>query len=234
MTTSKLYDITEVCQLLGTTSRTLRFYEEKRLITSTTIGTSTRRQYTPEQLNHIRNVLVLRTLGLSIKSITQLQQEHCDLKDAILSKRMEIYASIQAKRKEIHLLNEALILLEDNKNIFNYNWNHHLPSNTSDCDSIAKKCTDCIIYGNHDALYAHFSDKLKTYLPLDAYKQVYTDTLIPLGNFTAIEKTELASQNPNVIFYYLRYEHAGLRIQYIFHNNQIHGLWFRYYELTQI
>lgn len=229
MTATKLYDITEVCLLLGTTSRTLRFYEEKGIIASTTIGTSSRRQYTSEQVNHIRNILVLRTLGLSIKSIAQLQQEHSDLKDVILSKRTELYASIAARRKEIHLLNEALILLEEEKNIFDYNWTQNLPSNTSSCDSIAKECTKSIICGDHDALFTHFSDKLKAYLPLDAYKRVHTDTVLSLGNFVAFEKSKIDAQNSNIIFHYVRYEKAGLRIQYIFHKNQIHGLWFRYY-----
>lgn len=35
-----LYDITEVCKMLDTTSRTLRFYEEKGIIQSTTVGIS--------------------------------------------------------------------------------------------------------------------------------------------------------------------------------------------------
>ena len=230
MTNTKFYDITDVCKMLHTTSRTLRFYEEKGIITSTTIGTSTRRQYTKEQVNHIRNVLVLRTLGLSVKSISQLQQEHCDLKNAILAKRTEIYASIEAKRKEIHLLNDALVLLKEEKNIFDYNWSNTLPSNYSDCDAIARECTNNIIRGNHKLLYAHFSDKLKSYLPLEAYQKVHTDTLIPLGNFVVFEKSEIDSQNSNVIFHYVQYEKAGLRIQYIFHNNELHGLWFRYYE----
>ena len=229
MTNTKFYDITDVCKMLHTTSRTLRFYEEKGIITSTTIATSSRRQYTQEQVNDIRNVLVLRALGLSIKSITQLQQKHCDLKEIILCKRTAIYASIQAKRKEIHLLNEALVLLEDDKNIYDHNWTQNLPSNTSSCDAIAKKCTESIISGNHDILFAHFSDKLKAYLPLEAYKNVHTDTFLSLGNFVTFEKAEWDSQNSNVIFHYVRCEKAGLRIQYIFHNNQIHGLWFRYY-----
>ena len=45
-----LFDITAVCKMLGITSRTLRFYEEKGIITSTTIGLSSRRQYTEEQV----------------------------------------------------------------------------------------------------------------------------------------------------------------------------------------
>ena len=44
------YDITQVCRILGTTSRTLRFYEEKGIITSTTNGLSSRRQYTESNM----------------------------------------------------------------------------------------------------------------------------------------------------------------------------------------
>ena len=35
MSKEHLYDITEVCGMMGTTSRTLRFYEEKGIIKST-------------------------------------------------------------------------------------------------------------------------------------------------------------------------------------------------------
>ena len=38
-----LYDISAVCRMFGTTSRTLRYYEEKRLINSTTFPPSDRR-----------------------------------------------------------------------------------------------------------------------------------------------------------------------------------------------
>lgn len=230
MTDHKLYDITEVCKILETTSRTLRFYEAKGIITSTTTGLSKRRQYTQEQINQIRNVLVLRTLGLSVKSISQLQQQDSDLKNAILAKRAQIYASIESKRKEIHLLNEALVLLEGEKSIFDYNWKQNLPSNTSASDTIACQCTESIINGNHKLLYTHFSDKLKEYLPIDSYEKVHTDTLTPLGNFVTIERTEHDSRYSNVIFHYVRYDKLGLRIQYVFHGDEIHGLWFKYYE----
>ena len=84
-----LYDIAEVCKMLDTTSRTLRFYEEKGIIQSTTVGISTRRQYTEEQISRIKNVLVLRTLRLSVKAIAELQTKGIDLKEAVLSKRAE-------------------------------------------------------------------------------------------------------------------------------------------------
>lgn len=79
-----LYDITEVCKMLDTTSRTLRFYEEKGIIQSTTVGISSRRQYNEKQISRIKNVFVLRTLGLSVKAIVELQTKGIDLKDAVL------------------------------------------------------------------------------------------------------------------------------------------------------
>lgn len=108
MEQKQYYDITEVCNMLGTTSRTLRFYEAKGIISSTTAGISSRRKYTEDQVSHIRNVLVLRTLGLSIKSIAELQNLGGNLRDAVLEKRAEILASIDTRIREINLLNEAL------------------------------------------------------------------------------------------------------------------------------
>ena len=121
MEKEKLYDIGEVCKLLGTTSRTLRFYEEKGIISSTSVPFQSRRQYTKEQIDHIRNVLVLRTLGISVKAIKALQDNKIDLRDAVLSKRAEIAAAMDAKRKELVLLNEALTVIESGDDIFQQN-----------------------------------------------------------------------------------------------------------------
>lgn len=124
MEQKQYYDISEVCNMLGTTSRTLRFYETKGIISSTTAGISSRRKYTEDQVSHIRNILVLRTLGLSIKSIAELQNQGGNLRDAVLEKRAEILASIDTRIREINLLNEALSALESGKNIFKDDWQH--------------------------------------------------------------------------------------------------------------
>ncbi len=54
----ELWDITALCRTLGTTSRTLRYYESEGLIESTTDGTSRRRRYTPAQAEKIKQVMV--------------------------------------------------------------------------------------------------------------------------------------------------------------------------------
>ena len=227
----QMYDITEVCKMLGTTSRTLRFYEEKGIIQSTTVGTSSRRQYTEEQISHIKNVLVLRTLGLSVKAIAELQTKGTDLKDAVLSKRAEIYASIDSRIREINLLNEALSALESGKDIFAEDWQLSSAMNAEEKE-IARICTDAILSGDTNTLYEYLSSRLAEYMPRDVYLVVRKDTLAPLGNFVSIDKTVADDRFSNKLYCFVRYSKLGLKITYVFHGGKIDGLWLGYYDVN--
>ncbi len=227
----QIYDITEVCRMLGTTSRTLRFYEEKGIIQSTTVGTSSRRQYTEEQLSLVKNVLVLRTLGLSVKAIAELQNSGTDLKEAVLSKRAEIYASIESRVREINLLNEALSALESGKNIFNEDWQLSSAMDAKEKE-IARLCTEAILNGDDNVLYEHLSPRLAQYMPKEVYCVVRKDTLAPLGDFVSIEKTVADDRFSNKLYCFVRYTKLGLKITYVFHGGKIDGLWLGYYDLN--
>ena len=224
-----LYDITEVCKMLGITSRTLRFYEEKGIIQSTTVGTSLRRQYTEEQISNIKNVLVLRTLGLSVKAIAELQTKGTDLKDAVLSKRAEIYAFIDSRIGEINLLNEALSALESGKNIFSEEWQHS-PAPNAEKKEIARICTNAILSGDINTLYEYLSPRLAEYMPRDVYLVVRKDTLTPLGDYISIDRTVADDRFSNKLYYFVRYSKLGLKITYVFHVGKIDGLWLGYYD----
>ncbi|MBQ9760372.1 MAG: MerR family transcriptional regulator [Clostridia bacterium] len=223
----QIYDITEVCKMLDTTSRTLRFYEEKGIIQSTKVGTSSRRQYTEEQISHIKNVLVLRTLGLSVKAIAELQNSGTDLKDAVLSKRAEIYASIDSRIREINLLNEALSALESGKDIFAEDWQLSSAMNAQEKE-IARICTNAILSGDTDTLYEYLSPRLAEYMPRDVYRVVRKDTLAPLGTFVSIDKTVADDRFSNKLYCFVRFSKLGLKITYVFHGGKIDGLWLGY------
>ena len=226
-----LYDITEVCKMLDTTSRTLRFYEEKGIIQSTTVGISSRRQYTEKQISRIKNVLVLRTLGLSVKAIAELQTKGIDLKDAVLSKRAEIYASIESRIREINLLNEALSALESGKDIFAEDWHLSSVMNTEEKE-IARICTDAILSGATDTLYEYLSPRLAEYMPRDVYFAVRKDTLAPLGEYLSVDRTVADDRFSNRLYCFIRYSKLGLKITYVFHGGKIDGLWLGYYDLN--
>ena len=228
----QMYDITEVCKMLGTTSRTLRFYEEKGIIQSTTVGTSSRRQYTEEQISHIKNVLVLRTLGLSVKAVAELQTKEVDLKNAVLSKRAEIYASIDSRIREINLLNEALSALESGKDIFTEGWQLSSAMNAEEKE-IARICTDAILSGDTDTLYEYLSSRLAEYMPRDVYRVVRKDTLAPLGDFVSIDKMVADDRFSNKLYCFIRYSKLGLKITYVFHGGKIDGLWLGYYDMNE-
>lgn len=226
------YDISEVCNMLGTTSRTLRFYEKRGIIKSTTVGTSARRRYTDEQLSNIRNVFVLRALGLSINSIAELQNKEIELKKAVISKRAEIYASIDARIREIALLNDALAAIESGKDIFSQEWQYALATkNEEKC--VSEICAHAIINGDTETLYKHLSTRLVQYMPREAYEVVRKDTLSAVGGFVAYDKTSVDRRYPNKLYHFVKFSRIGLKITFVFHGGKIDGLWLGYYDLNE-
>ena len=226
-----LYDITDVCNMLGVTSRALRFYEEKSIIQSTKLTNSSRRKYTEKQLSLIRNVLVLRTLGLSVKTIAELQKQETDLHEAVLSKRAEIYAQINARLREINLLNEAISVLESSDNIFRKDWGFSSEVQEKYIET-AKICTQAILEGNHDILYQNLGPRLTQYMPMESYIAVRADTLAPLGEFVSFDRITVDKPSPNKIYSFVKFSKMGFRITFVFHNAKIEGLWLSYYDAS--
>ena len=231
MSDEKLYDITAVCNMFKTTSRTLRFYEEKGIIESTVILNSKRRHYTEEQVENIRNVFVLRTLGLSLKAISELQKNNIDLKSAVLSKRAEIYAYIEKRNREIALLNEALAIIESGENIFDMDFKY--PSVSEQEKQIAEICSQAIVNGDTEILYNHLSKRMAQYMPEKVYEKIRQDTISQLGGFIGFDAVYADEQYSNKIYQLVKYSKLGLKITFVFHNKKIDGLWLSYYEMRQ-
>ena len=231
MSEEQRYDINEVCRLLDTTSRTLRFYEEKGIIQSTKSDFSSRRQYTAQQVDKIRHVIILRTLGLSIKAIAELQQNGTDLKTAIISRRAEMMAIIEEKYREIRILNEALCLIDDGESIFECPPKQSVDHISPELKEIVQKCTEGIVQNESSVLYSYLSEKMKEYMPLSAYEICRQDTLAPLGAFVEFDRIEVDAKYPNTVYHYVKYAKLGLKIKYVFHRHMIQGFWMGYYDL---
>lgn len=231
MSKNEIYDITEVCKMLGTTSRTLRFYEEKNIISSTKGTFSSRRCYTQEQLNHIKNVMVLRTIGLSVDTIKQLQENNTDLKSEIITKKAQIIALVESKSKELSLLNEALSIIEGNDSIFSSKFNSTPLSLSAEVSNIVKECSYALVFEDYDTLYQHLSKKMIEYLPRDLLKIKRRDALLPCGEFIKFENALQDNIHPNIAYQLIKFTKIGLKIKFVFHNEKIDGLWLSYYEI---
>ncbi|MBQ7760854.1 MAG: MerR family transcriptional regulator [Clostridia bacterium] len=229
MNNEKLTDINEVCRMLGCTSRTLRFYEEKGIIKSTKVLFKNRRQYTNEQINEIKEVLVLRSLGLPIAKIKALKSNNQSLVDAIVEKKAEIIATIRDKSKVYNLLDEAFATLKGGGNIFEHKENTPIISDQRRLD-IIESLTKYFLNGFYDWLYDYFSDMLKENLSLSMFKKVVAETLSPIGNFIEIEKITRDESLNNVYYSYLKYEKLGLYIKFVFAKEKLNGIWLNYYH----
>ncbi len=225
----QLYDIAKVCQMVGTTSRTLRFYQEKGLVESTVSPFSARRQYTAAQVEKIRNVLALRALGLSVKTIGELQKNDTDLKTALLLRKAQMIAAIRDKQKEIHTLNEALASLAERPD---EGGGRGLVSSDAPAaealEEIARACAHAVLRGETEALYAHLSPRLISYMPREVYERVRRDTLAPLGRPVSLDGIVRDSQYPYVFYAFATYEYLNLCIKMVFCRDLIEGLWLTY------
>lgn len=228
MTNKNLYDISEVCSMLGISSRSLRFYEEKGLIESTK-EFSNRRKYSENQLALIKKILVLRSLGLSVAKIQAIQKGDSELTNAIIEHKAEILARMVAKSKEIRLLDDALNVLADGGDIFDEkpDGNRLLQP----YHEIVNAAVNEFINGDYEKLFALFSEKLQEYTPLSALKRIVSDVLSPLGKFISLDKIVADGELRNVYYCYLRYEKLGLFIRFVLHGEKIHGFWLNYYEV---
>ncbi|MBE6599440.1 MAG: MerR family transcriptional regulator [Ruminococcaceae bacterium] len=220
-------EIGEVCKLLGVTSRTLRYYEDRGIIQSTAVSSSRCRHYTAEQIEHIKKVLVLRSLGVSIASISRLKEGNTNLSEIIAEHKAKLIALLDTKIKELRLLDEALTRLDAGESIF-------LQKRISEPEQpqvrleIAETGTEAIIKGNLEPCYEHFTPALKSALPLPSFRKALADTIAPIGKFLCFDRNEW---HQNSVLIYLKHEKLGLVVQFSFDvNDKIQGIWFRYYE----
>ncbi|WLR47967.1 MerR family transcriptional regulator [Halobacillus litoralis] len=82
--------ITEVAKKLETTPRTIRFYEEKGLI-SPEKASNGYRMYTNEDVRGLRTILALREVGLSMAEIKKAMTENDDFTDYLHTQRSLLY-----------------------------------------------------------------------------------------------------------------------------------------------
>lgn len=101
----ELKGIQEVARELGVTHRTLRFYEDKGLISPLRIGTT--RVYSKREMGRMRLILRGKRLGFTIREI----KEFLDLYDVDPQQRVQMEAlvmRVREKREELEHQRKAL------------------------------------------------------------------------------------------------------------------------------
>lgn len=157
--------IKEVEEKLGTSSRTIRFYEKEGLLIPKRNCENGYREYSEEDIKRLEKIKLFRKLGISIEDIRLLQLDKISLEDIL--KKQEIYLKMQ-----IQDLNEAKNLCMDIqssnisfKEIDEEKW-------LAKIDELERKGTR----------FTHIDDKedVSRFLP-DKFKMRYYEDLIKKG-----------------------------------------------------
>jgi len=227
MAEEKYTDITEVCRDIGVTSRTLRFWEGEGLIEVSRHPFSKRRCFSDSQLEEVRRVAVLRSIGLSVSRIREMKAGKCDLSRAIEERRVEIIAKINSTVRELQLLENALVTVEDGNDIF---ASGKSANSAKEYPDVARQVTEDFISGNYPAIFHRFSERMKSYVPLPALERIIRDTVSPLGKFISPESFIPDKHSPETVRCRLRYEKIVLVMTLSLRGDTLHGFWMNYEE----
>ncbi|ARD07364.1 hypothetical protein B1745_07170 [Lactobacillus amylolyticus] len=66
------YSVSEAAKLANVSPRTVRFYDEKNLVSPSSVGENGYRIYTAKEVEQLKLISYLRELGLSLKDIKKL------------------------------------------------------------------------------------------------------------------------------------------------------------------
>jgi len=106
----------ETARRLGVTAKALRVYEREGLIVPHR-AESRWRLYGPTQIAHLHQIIVLRDLGLSLKSIKKLVGSHSRLRDVLRLQRETLGSQQDKIRRAIALIEVALCQIDEGRDL---------------------------------------------------------------------------------------------------------------------
>lgn len=222
--------IHDVCRQLGTTSRTIRYYEQTGLIETIQKSKNTPRKLNADNIEKLQRILFLRKLGLSLKEIKSVLHSEADAAELIRNRHTAIYKEITSLRNRICLLEEVLTVAENHGDIYSLNPQMPFSEKHFSNEKQAENCIQLLLNGKYSELAASFTKKLKEVLSAEHLETVWQKTVTPCGAFQNLSKKIIKGNN---VIYYLQFAQLGVTVRFVFHDGLIGGLWFDYYDMEE-
>ena len=118
-----VYTTGEIAKMAGVTTRTIRYYDNKGILSPSSHNSSGHRLYTESDFIKLKRILALKYLGLSLEEVKNTESQSFEKKDIISSLRLQkniMKNKINYMKTVLHALESAEKSIEDEVDL---DWN---------------------------------------------------------------------------------------------------------------
>ena len=217
--------ISEVCKELGTTSRTIRYYEQLGLIRTIRDGKNAPRRLDAKNTEQLRKILFLRKIGLSLDEILEIVRDGLDVAELLQTKSAEIKAEIAALHSRIRLLEKVTKAAENGDDIYAVELEASpQPEDAARC-RIAAQCTRLVVEQRFSEIPAFLAPKLRQFMAPEFISMSWNEFIKPCGAF---RKTGGQTVEGNFVKNHLIFEKMDVLVIIGFCDEGIIGIVFQY------
>jgi DNA-binding transcriptional MerR regulator len=222
--------ISEVCKMLDTTSRTIRYYEQLGLIHSTRETPSAPRRLDAENIEQLRRILFLRKIGLSLDEIAIVCREKRDAAELIRSKSVAFSAEITALMERVKLLEYVIEAAEKNEDIYALDLQRESEKLDASHLKTAEIIVDLLLSRRFSEIIPYLIPELRENLTPEFMELSWNRFMEPCGAYITVIKRKTEG---TTVKYFLQFEKTGIMIIIPFKGEMLGGLLFKYWNETK-
>lgn len=220
----ELKTINEVCKMLDMTSRTIRYYEQLRLIKTFRESRTAPRRLDGANIERLRKIRFLRKLGLTLDEITEMIDSDEKAAELIIGKIAGMKAEINAMVERINLLREVVAVAEQGGDIYSVERQLGQPPDEPEMLRVAAEVTRLILERRFDELPPHLDSDMNE-MPPEIIRAGWDVHIKPCGKFLSVGKQSIVA---DTVINRLHFEKQDVAIYTEVHAGIVTGMFLQY------
>ncbi len=222
----ELKNIQEVGKMLNMTSRTIRYYEQLRLITTFRESKTAPRRLDEENIIRLRKIRFLRRLGLTLDEIAEVIGSDEQAEEFITGKIAAMKSEINAMIERINLLREVVTVAEQGGDIYSVEKQLDQPPDEPEMLRVAAEVTRLIIERRFDEVIPHLNSEMSA-MPAGFFEVGWDVHIKPCGEFLSIGKQKIVA---DTVINVLHFEKQDVAILIEVHAGIVTGMLLQYWK----
>ena len=226
MDMTELKTIQEVGKMLDMTSRTIRYYEQLRLIKTFRESQTAPRRLDEENIVRLRKIRFLRRLGLTLDEIAEVIDSDEQAAEFITGKIASMKAEINSMIERVNLLREVVTVAEQGGDIYAVEKQLDQQPDEPEMLRIAAEVTKLIVEHRFTELKPYLNNDMNRMPP--GFFEVGWDVHIePCGAFLSIGKQKIVA---DTVINRLHFEKQDVAICIEVHAGLVTGMFLQYWK----